>query len=191
MMQAIGSARQSVQIMTPYFLPDERLVTALALAAMRGIAVDVVIPERSNHRVVDWATRANVGPLLDAGVRIWRNPPPFDHSKIMVIDGSWCLIGSANWDMRSLRLNFELNVEVYQSDIAETLCTLMHAKRGTRLTTEELNRRRAPIRLLDAGFRLLLPYLFGTRGARSRDPVQAAEEIRFSSGAERRTRIGR
>jgi cardiolipin synthase A/B len=159
MMQAISSARHSVEIMTPYFLPDERLVTSLALAAMRGLAVDVVVPERSNHRVVDWATRANIGPLLQAGVRIWRNPPPFDHSKIMVVDGAWCLIGSANWDMRSLRLNFELNVEVYHDDLAQQLCGLMKANRGERLTREELDRRSRPTKLLDAAFRLLLPYL--------------------------------
>ena len=159
MMQAIGSARHSVEVMTPYFLPDERLVTSLALAAMRGLRVDVVVPERSNHRLVDWATRANVGPLLKAGVRIWRNPPPFDHSKIMVVDGAWCLVGSANWDMRSLRLNFELNVEVYHAPLAEQLCGLITSNRGELLTLEELDRRRFPIRLLDAGFRLLLPYL--------------------------------
>jgi cardiolipin synthase A/B len=158
-MQAVACARQSVQVMTPYFLPDERLVTSLALAAMRGITVDVVIPARSNHRLVDWATRANIGPLLQAGVRIWRNPPPFDHSKVMVVDGTWCLIGSANWDMRSLRLNFELNVEVYHSDLAQRLCALMNANRGSRVTQDELRRRRYPVRVLDAGVRLLLPYL--------------------------------
>ena len=57
--------------MTPYFLPDERLITALALAAMRGVAVDLTVPEKSDHRWVDWATRSNIGPLLAAGVRIW------------------------------------------------------------------------------------------------------------------------
>ena len=158
-MQAVSRARSSVQVMTPYLLPDERLITALALAAMRGVAVDIVVPAHSNHRVVDWAMRANIGPVLQAGVRVWRNPPPFDHSKIMVVDGTWCLIGSANWDMRSLRLNFELNVEIYHDALAERLCALMHANRGTPLTLAELDRRMLPVRLLDAAFRLLLPYL--------------------------------
>ncbi len=158
-MQAIDCARRSVRVMTPYFLPDERLVTALSLAAMRGVAVDVVVPERSNHRVVDWAMRANIGPLLRSGVRIWRNPPPFDHSKIMVVDGEWCLIGSANWDMRSLRLNFELNVELYHDALGERLSALIDATRAHPLTLAELDRRVLPVRLLEAGFRLLLPYL--------------------------------
>ena len=75
---------------------------------MRGVAVDIVVPAKSNHPLVDWATRANIGPLLDNGVRIWRCPPPFHHSKLMVVDDEWCLIGSSNWDIRSFRLNFEL-----------------------------------------------------------------------------------
>lgn len=158
-MHAIACARHSVQVMTPYFLPDERLVTALSLAAQRGVAVDVLVPERSDHPVVDWAMRANIDPLLRAGVRIWRNPPPFDHSKVMVVDGAWCLIGSANWDVRSLRLNFELNVEVYHDDLAARLSALIACNRAHPLTTAELDRRILPTRLFDAGFRLLLPYL--------------------------------
>ena len=113
MLQAVACARTSIAVMTPYFLPDERLITALSLAAMRGVAVDLVIPEKSNHTLVDWATRANIGPLLPDGVRIWRSPPPFHHAKLMVVDGEWCLIGSCNWDIRSFRLNFELCMEVY------------------------------------------------------------------------------
>ncbi len=86
----------------------------MSLAPIRGVAVDIVIPETSDHRFVDWATHANIGPLLTDGGRIWRCPPPFRHSKVMVVDGEWCLIGSSNWDMRSFRLNFELCMEVYE-----------------------------------------------------------------------------
>ncbi len=110
-LQAVSCARSSIAVMTPYFLPDERLITALALAAMRGVAVDLVIPRQSNHPLVDWATRTNISPLLPDGVRIWQSPPPFHHGKLMVVDGEWCLIGSCNWDIRSFRLNFELCVE--------------------------------------------------------------------------------
>ena len=80
-LQAISCARTSMAVMTPYFLPDERLITALSLAAMRGVAVDLVIPHRSNHTLVDWATRTNIGPLLADGVRIWRSPLPFHHPR--------------------------------------------------------------------------------------------------------------
>ena len=120
-LEAVSCAQTKIELMTPYFLPDERLVTALSLAAMRGVAVDIVIPEQSNKRVVDWATRANIGPLLASGVRIWRSPPPFRHSKLMAVDGEWCLIGSSNWDIRSFRLNFELCIEIYDRDLAATL----------------------------------------------------------------------
>ncbi len=158
-LQAIACAQRSIAIMTPYFLPDERLVTALALAALRGVAVDVVVPARSNHLLVDWASAANIMPLLDDGVRIWRNPAPFDHSKVMVVDGAWCLIGSANWDMRSFRLNFEMNMEVFHDDLAGILSAHMVACRGPRITREEIAAIPLPIRLRNAAARLLLPYL--------------------------------
>ena len=159
MLQAATCARRSVLVMTPYFLPDERLVSALALAARRGVVVDLVVPERSNHRPVDWAMRAHVGPLLQAGCRIWLNPPPFDHSKLMVVDGAWSLVGSANWDMRSLRLNFELDVEIYDVATAAEITARIGAGHGRRLTTEMLARRALPARLRDAAMRLALPYI--------------------------------
>lgn len=158
-LQAITCALHSVRIMTPYFLPDERLVTALALAAMRSVEVDIVVPQRSNHRFVDWGMRAHVGPLLAAGCRVWYNPPPFDHSKLMVVDGAWSLVGSSNWDMRSLRLNFELDVEIYDPAIAEILTQLVLGKRGRRLCAAELAQRPLVVRLRDAAMRLLLPYI--------------------------------
>ena len=158
-LQAAACARTSIAVMTPYFLPDERLMTALALAAIRGVAVDIVIPFKSDHRFVDWATYANIGPLLSEGARIWLSPPPFRHSKVMVVDGEWCLIGSSNWDMRSFRLNFELCLEVYSHDLAASLTALMEQNRGSALTQETLDSRPMLARLRDAGVRLMLPYL--------------------------------
>ncbi len=158
-LQAISCARERIAVMTPYFLPDERLITALSLAAMRGVAVDVVIPQRSDRVVVDWANCANIGPLLSDGVRIWRSPPPFRHSKMMVVDGEWCLIGSCNWDIRSFRLNFELCLEVYSRELADSLMAVMQRNRGPALTQAELDARSFAARLRDAGVRLMLPYL--------------------------------
>ncbi len=158
-LQAISCAQESIGVMTPYLLPDERLVSALALAAMRGVAVDIVIPEKSDHWFIDWAARANTGPLLKNGVRVWLCPPPFRHSKAMVVDGEWCLIGSSNWDMRSFRLNFELCMEFYDRDMAAELSALMRRCRGGALTQAQLDRRSMPARLRDAAVRLLLPYL--------------------------------
>ena len=159
LLQAVACARESIAVMTPYFVPDERLTTALALAAMRGVAVDVVIPARSDHVFVDWATRANIGPMLKDGVRIWRCPPPFRHSKVTVVDGEWCLVGSCNWDIRSFRLNFELCLEIYDRGVAEALTALMQSSRGSALTQAELDARTLPGRLRDAAMRLMLPYL--------------------------------
>jgi cardiolipin synthase A/B len=158
-LQAITCAQHSVAIMTPYFLPDDRLVTALALAAMRGVAIDIVLPARSNHGIFDWAVCAEIEPLLTAGCRIWRNPPPFEHSKLMTVDGTWCLVGSSNWDMRSFRLNFELNVEIYDPGLAAQLDRLIAEKRVHPIGADDLARRSLPARLRDAGARLLLPYL--------------------------------
>jgi cardiolipin synthase A/B len=158
-LQAIACAQNSIRIMTPYFLPGEELLTALSLAAGRGIAVDVLIPERSNHVLIDWAIRAHISPMLAAGCRVWRNKPPFDHSKLMVIDDRWCLIGSSNWDARSLRLNFELNVEIYHSGLAQQAADTIEKLCDHPLTLDDLNRRWLPTRLRDAALRLMLPYL--------------------------------
>jgi len=87
--------------------------------------------------------------------------PPFDHSKIMLVDGVWSLIGSANWDPRSLRLNFEFNVECYDRDLASQLGSLMHAKRAAarEITLAEVDSRPLWRRLRDGVCRLALPYL--------------------------------
>src|SRR6185312_7414044 len=98
----------------------------------------------------------------DAGCRLWRNPPPFNHAKLMTVDGSWCLIGSANWDMRSFRLNFELNMEVYHSDLVGQIDALLAAYQRRRITAAELDRRSLPIRLRDNAARLMLADLSGT-----------------------------
>ncbi len=158
-MQAIACARDSIYVMTPYFLPDDRLNTALALAAMRGVAVHVVMPQTSNHTFVDWAARANIGSMLKDGVNVWLGPPPFRHSKVMVVDGQWSLIGSSNWDLRSFRLNFEVCMEVYDRVFAQGLQHFVTSHRGTALTNHQLKSRMLPVRLRDAGVRLLMAYL--------------------------------
>ncbi|WP_374653824.1 cardiolipin synthase [Dongia sp.] len=158
-LQAIGVARQSIKIVTPYFLPEDRLITALSLAAMRGVEVDVVIPAESDHAFIDWATRAHVEPLLVAGGRMWRAPRPFEHSKLMTVDGRWSLVGSANWDVRSMRLNFEVNLEIYDRAFASEIELEFERKRGKGFTLKQLKRRPFLIRLRDRAARLLLPYL--------------------------------
>jgi cardiolipin synthase len=158
-LEAIACARTSIQVMTPYFLPDDRVITALALAAMRNVNVDIVLPEHSNHPTVDWAMRAHIGPLLAAGCRVWTHQPPFDHSKLMTVDGIWCMVGSSNWDMRSFRLNFEINLEIYHAAMAGQVSAKINANQHTRLLQADLDRRSLPVRLRDNAAHLMLPYL--------------------------------
>jgi cardiolipin synthase len=158
-LEAVACARHSVRIMTPYFLPDDRIITALALAAMRAVEVDIVLPEHSNHPTVDCAARAHIGPLLDAGCRIWVHGPPFDHGKLMTVDSQWCLVGSSNWDARSFRLNFEINLEVYSRALAARLDQNILARRGRLLTAAQLRGRNWAVQLRDSAARLMLPYL--------------------------------
>ncbi len=158
---ALSIARHSVQILTPYFLPDYAIVSALNLAAMRGVRVDVILPSKNNLPFVHWASRAMWWQVLKHGCHIWLTPPPFDHSKLMVVDGCWALVGSANWDSRSLRLNFEFNLECYDLDWAERLEKLIEAKRKTarEVTLQEVDGRPLPVRLRDGIARLATPYL--------------------------------
>jgi cardiolipin synthase len=157
MLHAISCARRSIRVVTPYFLPPDMLTTALGLAAMRGVTVDVVVPENSNHTILDWARRAPLRILLEAGCRVWLLPAPFDHSKLMMIDEAWSLIGSANWDIRSFRLNFELNVEIQDEAFARTLGEV--ASNGRLLTLAEIESASLMQRLRDNAARLLQPYL--------------------------------
>ncbi|MDP3409135.1 phospholipase D-like domain-containing protein [Bosea sp. (in: a-proteobacteria)] len=159
LLSAINAAASSLRIATPYFLPDEQVITALQLAALRGVEVDVVIPARNNHRLMGWAMQAHIRPLLKAGCRIWRSPAPFDHSKLVTMDEHWCLIGSANWDARSLRLNFEITMELYAADLAKRIGGLIDAKRGALVTLEQIDARWPIVKIRDAAARLLMPYL--------------------------------
>jgi cardiolipin synthase len=160
-MGALSIARHSVQIVTPYFLPDPSVTSALNLAALRGVEVDIILPSQSNLFFVQWASRAMWWQLLEHRCRIWLTPPPFDHSKLMVVDGCWVLLGSANWDPRSLRLNFEFNVECYDVELAQRLVNLIAAKLAAahRVTLKEVDSRGMPSRLRDGVARLLTPYL--------------------------------
>jgi len=156
-LHAISCARRSIRVVTPYFLPPEVLTTALGLAAMRGVKVEIVLPEHSNHAVLDWARRVPLRDLLRAGCHVSLRSPPFDHSKLMMIDDAWALIGSANWDTRSFRLNFELNVEVRDEDFACRLAEITGG--GRKLLIADLDGDPLALRLRDNAARLLQPYL--------------------------------
>lgn len=158
---AIAMARRSIRIVTPYFLPDMSLITALGVAALRGVKVEILIPEVLDHRIVKWASNALLWQVLEKGCRVWFTPPPFDHGKLFTVDGVWTLFGSSNWDARSLRLNFELNVEAIGEDLASGVDALIDARRseGREVTLDEMDARPLPVRIRDGLARLFTPYL--------------------------------
>jgi cardiolipin synthase len=158
---ALAAARHSIRIVTPYFLPDPAIITALNLAAMRDVQVDIILPARTNLPFVNWASRTLWWQVLERGCRIWLTPAPFDHTKLMLVDGAWSLVGSANWDPRSLRLNFEFNVECYGSALAEILDEIVQRKlkQARRIGLEEVDGRALLPRLRDGVARLFSPFL--------------------------------
>ncbi|MEJ2696344.1 MAG: phospholipase D-like domain-containing protein [Candidatus Sulfobium sp.] len=159
---ALACSKSSVKIMTPYFLPDSDLMRALGLAAMRGVTVDIILPSVNNIPFIHWASKASFAQLIEEGCRIWLSPPPFDHTKLMVVDGIWVLFGSGNWDPRSLMLNFEFNVESYSRELASRLTGLLIEPRianSERVTLDAMEGRAFPVKLRDGIARLFSPYL--------------------------------
>jgi len=158
---AITIARQRIVIMTPYFLPDPTLVRALVLAVLRGVAVDIMVPRKNNIRLVQWASSHPLKQVLEGGCNVYYTDPPFDHTKLLLVDDAWSLVGSTNLDPRSLRLNFEFNVECYSPELVDQLLEIVEAKleRAVQLQTRDLTDRPFMIRLRDGIARLMTPYL--------------------------------
>jgi cardiolipin synthase len=161
LMGALSCARESIRIVTPYFLPDESMINALNVAALRGVDVRIVLPEVNNLPPVAWAATAQLPLMLERGCRFFLSPGAFDHSKLLIVDEVWSLVGSANWDPRSFRLNFEFNLECYDRDLAGSLARLADDKaaRGRPITVADVARRGFPTRLRDGIARLASPYL--------------------------------
>jgi cardiolipin synthase len=123
---AIAASSDRVWITTPYFVPDPPIVVALQVAALRGVDVKLILPARSNHRVTFHAGRSYYEQLLEAGVHIYEYLPGMIHAKTMVVDGRTVLIGSANMDMRSFRLNFEVHALMHDEATAQYLEACFH-----------------------------------------------------------------
>lgn len=158
---SLSEARRSVRLCTPYFIPDATLVSGLNSAALRGVEVDILLPEKSDLPHVHWAAVHQLWQVLECGCRVWMRPPPFDHSKLLVIDSEWTLFGSANWDARSMRLNFELAVECYGRALGGAMDQLMLERRAQSrpVTLEVVNSRSLAVKLRDGFARLFAPLL--------------------------------
>lgn len=158
---ALSVARESVRIVTPYFLPEQPLVSALNVAALRGVRVDIVLPSKVNIPLVQWAATAQLWQVLRPGCRVHVTPMPFDHTKLMVVDREWALFGSSNWDPRSLRLNFELDVEVHDPNLAAQLdqVVVQRIASAHEVTLADVDARPLPVKLGHGLARMLSPYL--------------------------------
>ena len=158
---AVGAAKHRVSIMTPYFLPPRELELALQTAVLRGVRVDILMPANNNLPIVKWAANHAMIDMLKIGVNCYFQPGTFVHSKLFIVDNAYVQIGSANLDPRSLRLNFELMVEVYDAEFANTM--LSHFDHclvnSMPISYRDLTKRIILYRLRDALAWLLSPFL--------------------------------
>ena len=157
----IVAADRSVKITTPYFVPDEPIVEAIRCAALKGVAVDLVVPQENNHWYTGAASRSLYTPLLSVGVRIHERHPPFMHAKALVVDDLVAFVGSANLDYRSLHLNFETNMQVADPEFVRQLTAQIdrEIEASTYVTDERHGARPVARRLLENFCFLFQPLL--------------------------------
>ena len=158
---ALSNAHRRICIMTPYFIPTPELSGALQAAALRGVDIEIVLPQRSDQWWVDAATRRWLTQLVGRSIQVYFRLAPFAHTKLFLMDDYYALVGSANLDPRSLRLNFELMLEVYDAAFVKAQQAHFDAVRAvsTEVTEAVLRRQPLPSRLCDAVLWLFSPYL--------------------------------
>ena len=161
LMGAFSVAERTIRIVSPYFLPANIFLAALNTAARRGVQVEIIVPAKNNLAIVARAMMAQFDQVLREVCRVYLANGTFDHSKLMVVDEQWCFIGSSNLDSRSLRLNFEIDLEVYDpvlaAQIGKRIDTTLET--ASELTIEVLKARPFWLRLIDRLFWLGSPYL--------------------------------
>ena len=160
-MGALACAQKQVRIMTPYFIPDRPMISALITTALRGVDIRIVLPGLNNLPFVHWASRSLLEELLANGIRVYYQPPPFVHTKLMLVDGVWTLVGSANFDTRSLRLNFELDLSVFDAGFSGSISRYSEQALSSsrEVTLHELEQRSLSEKLRDNFAHLFAPYL--------------------------------
>jgi len=160
-LKMISKARKSIYIQTPYFIPDNAVLDALRIAAMSGVDVRVMIPCKPDHPFVYWATYSYIGDLLAAGVKCYTYDNGFLHAKGMVVDGLVSCYGTANMDIRSFKLNFEVNAVIYSIRIARQLEEIFREdlKVCTQVTEYLYGKRSCLVRIREQFSRLFSPVL--------------------------------
>jgi cardiolipin synthase len=133
----------------------------MAMAALRGVRIRLVLPSVVDYHFMRWAADAYLWQLLEHGIEVYRRPPPFVHTKLLIADRRWVLFGSANLDPRSFRLNFEFNVEAYDATLAERLSVWLDERiaESQRVTLEQMDSRPTWRRLRDGVAKVFSPYL--------------------------------
>lgn len=158
---AVSSARASVRIATPYFVPDPALRMALIHAGWRGVQVQIVLPTRSDAPLALWAGRSYYGEFIQAGVEMYEFDGGVLHSKIITVDDRLCLLGSANMDVRSFRLNFEITALIYDAPVAAEQSRVIrgHIASARRIAAAAVWRRTLREQLVEGAARLFAPLL--------------------------------
>ncbi|MDJ0948276.1 MAG: cardiolipin synthase [Alphaproteobacteria bacterium] len=159
--QAIARARKRFWLVSPYFVPDTQVVSALQLAALRGVDVRILIPARADHLAVWLAGFAYLEPTKRAGVKIYRFEDGFLHQKVMLVDDELCAIGTANFDNRSFRINFEITMLFADRDFAAQVGRMLESdfERSSRFTQDQLLAKPFYFRIACRAARLLSPIL--------------------------------
>ncbi|MFD1363490.1 cardiolipin synthase [Lentibacillus salinarum] len=157
----IMSAKEYVYIQTPYFIPDDSLQDTLRIAALSGINVKIMIPNKPDHPFVYWATLSYIGDLLNAGAEVYVYQNGFLHAKTIIVDGKIASVGTANIDVRSFRLNFEVNAFLYDQGLSERLLDAFNQdiEHSTQMTDKLYRKRSLGIRFKESISRLLSPVL--------------------------------
>ena len=160
-LKMINCAKHSIHIVTPYFIPDTSVLDALRIACLSGIDVQILIPNKPDHMFVYWATLSHIGELLKLGARVYMYTGGFIHAKTIVVDEMVASIGTANIDVRSFRLNFEINAFIYDEEVACCLVDIFNADLlvSRELTLTEYNERGLNVRFKESISRLLSPIL--------------------------------
>ncbi len=157
----INNAKKNVYIQTPYLVPDESTREALKIAALSGVDVRIMVPGEPDHFFMEWILSANIGELMECGVKIYRYQKGFIHSKTIVSDGKACSIGTANLDIRSFQLNFEINAFIFDDNFSKQQEEIFYndIKDCNIVTMDEYNNRGRLMRIKEALIMLIAPIL--------------------------------